>query len=1028
METELRFNPERLASEAAGLEAFGSLNLLYIKRQVYELMRHIGEGGIFETYTRHDSQHIESMLGLLDWIIPEETARKLQPADWLLIVLSIYLHDLGMLVTRDEFAQRECSSFPAFRERQLLTKDAAGRDYSEKIQQLSAEEAERFLYEEFVRFHHASRIRGWIEGDQLIQLGKAQSAAREISALLVSLDDTFRRDLALVCESHHLNDLDNVEKYRVRQPYGTSPKEVANVQYAALVLRTVDLLQIARDRAPSIAFRILNPSDPLSQTEWSKQTAVRAVLPQPRKNRDGDVDLNLPPHTIEIHATFSREDGFFALTNYLAYARKQLEQSFKWATESQKRHGSRFTFPWRDIDETTIITKGFLPKQFQFGIDQERILDLLTGHTLYNDSSVVLRELAQNAIDAVRLQYATPTGRASKSSEGKVEVRWVSASRMLEIRDNGTGMTQEIVERNFLKAGASRYQDPAFKDQFPDFNPISRFGIGVLSAFMVADSVEVLTSHPGDAEARKVSLRSVHGKYLIRLYKKSDPEVASLGGHGTLVRLVLRASAEVGDVLRLARHWFVLPGCRLTVAIDNDAPIPVGFSSVRQAMLSRLEEMKLSKDDRIEVREFNHSGVDVAYAVRWSPYFRVWEFIQDPERGRVGPEIGECIEGIRVKDTSPGFSDRIIWALANASGATAPRTNVARSDIESTPEYQDMLRAIYAAYCNHIEREVIDCEEKRGFSSTKAVAEAHFLSSPILARQAQLAVKGMPLLEEEMRKLPILVVEEGERRSRTSIHELSARERFFTIQDPLTRRAESLVRELSINTSVGHVIKAVSGAEIALPDGPILVAGKDGNFGSFLRREFKPSCMSGDANKARLQFEWRKSSEAPRWRETEVGSRLRPNRFPDLYEHLPNLSRMGYRGAGSHWSARGSRILFPSDDLVVDGLDAFDAVTADGCTYMLPGRSWVSLFGESGLEGVTKSSNELLELRGSICLSLLTVDGLNSDVREYYLKAARRVWDSVAQYLHFDVIRASVQSGNWRVFDMVTLSGQRMEL
>ncbi len=39
-----------------------------------------------------------------------------------------------------------------------------------------------------------------------------------------------------------------------------------------------------------------------------------------------------------------------------------------------------------------------------FTIDQENILQLLVGHTLYNDSSVVVRELVQNAIDAVKLQ------------------------------------------------------------------------------------------------------------------------------------------------------------------------------------------------------------------------------------------------------------------------------------------------------------------------------------------------------------------------------------------------------------------------------------------------------------------------------------------------------------------------------------------------------------------------------------------------------------------------------------------------
>jgi HSP90 family molecular chaperone len=56
------------------------------------------------------------------------------------------------------------------------------------------------------------------------------------------------------------------------------------------------------------------------------------------------------------------------------------------------------------IDETSIETEGFIRDTFEFTIDQARIQDLLTGHTLYNDSRVVLRELVQNSLDAIRLQ------------------------------------------------------------------------------------------------------------------------------------------------------------------------------------------------------------------------------------------------------------------------------------------------------------------------------------------------------------------------------------------------------------------------------------------------------------------------------------------------------------------------------------------------------------------------------------------------------------------------------------------------
>ena len=103
--------------------------------------------------------------------------------------------------------------------------------------------------------------------------------------------------------------------------------------------------------------------------------------------------------------------------------------------------------------------------------------------------------------------------------------------------DNGTGMSQKEIGAFLLRVGSSRYQDPDFKKKFPAFSSISRFGIGVLSTFMIADSVEITTCHPDDEHARRLTLRSVHGKYLIRLLDKTDPSVKPLYPHGTELTL-----------------------------------------------------------------------------------------------------------------------------------------------------------------------------------------------------------------------------------------------------------------------------------------------------------------------------------------------------------------------------------------------------------------------------------------------------------------------------------------------------------
>lgn len=75
-------------------------------------------------------------------------------------------------------------------------------------------------------------------------------------------------------------------------------------------------------------------------------------------------------------------------------------------------------------------------KKLQFTIAQENILQLLVGHTLYNDSSVVVRELVQNAIDAVKLQKQYENKKGRIITQGKVQVDWNEEKRELSFWDN----------------------------------------------------------------------------------------------------------------------------------------------------------------------------------------------------------------------------------------------------------------------------------------------------------------------------------------------------------------------------------------------------------------------------------------------------------------------------------------------------------------------------------------------------------------------------------------------------------------
>lgn len=117
------------------------------------------------------------------------------------------------------------------------------------------------------------------------------------------------------------------------------------------------------------------------------------------------------------------------------------------------------------MDDSKIETQGFEPRKLEFTADQASILQMLVGHTLYNDSSVVIRELVQNGIDAVKLQHCITNKLETVPDHvsGEVRIEWRDDIHYLIVSDNGTGMTIEEVENFLLKVGASKYRSETFQ-------------------------------------------------------------------------------------------------------------------------------------------------------------------------------------------------------------------------------------------------------------------------------------------------------------------------------------------------------------------------------------------------------------------------------------------------------------------------------------------------------------------------------------------------------------------------------------
>lgn len=209
---------ELKAKVANSLRAFSSINLVDIKNKIRNLLALIGRNGIFDEYTKHDISHIDGMLYSLDYLIPNSTKEIMTTADWLLIVLSFYFHDLGMLVTKKEFENRTKSKeFNKFKE------DYLNKIYNvNSLRQLSSEDSEKFLYQEYVRKHHGDRIYNWIVDEQSNYVYYDSNVTDIIRDIVKDFPPLFKNDLAIVCASHSLDDLEdliNIRYYKLMVPH-----------------------------------------------------------------------------------------------------------------------------------------------------------------------------------------------------------------------------------------------------------------------------------------------------------------------------------------------------------------------------------------------------------------------------------------------------------------------------------------------------------------------------------------------------------------------------------------------------------------------------------------------------------------------------------------------------------------------------------------------------------------------------------------------------------------------------------------
>jgi molecular chaperone HtpG len=149
----------------------------------------------------------------------------------------------------------------------------------------------------------------------------------------------------------------------------------------------------------------------------------------------------------------------------------------------------------------------------KFQVDLRGMIRLLSGH-LYSSPEVFLRELLQNAVDAI---HARELAQGAEAPAGRVTFELITPAGSLPtivVEDNGIGLTEEQVHRFLATIGESSKRDD-LNSARQDF--IGQFGVGLLSCFTVADEIVAVTRSAEKPDSPTLEWRGqADGTYTLR--------------------------------------------------------------------------------------------------------------------------------------------------------------------------------------------------------------------------------------------------------------------------------------------------------------------------------------------------------------------------------------------------------------------------------------------------------------------------------------------------------------------------------
>lgn len=412
---------------------------------------------VFPHYTLHDVGHSFRIMEYMNALIGDLSS--LNELELAIAIYSALLHDIGMAVGDEDIKSIKSDSFEHC-------------DIKFSAMKKVMNDSEDIVLQEYIR-----RIHGNLSARYIVENHSQHFTIPKLITL------SFQKELSLICESH-TQDFDwltrHLTPYEVRGTYHFNP------QFIACLLRLADLLDIDSNRTPYNLYKLIAPKGKGTE-EWKQHFVVsnteKVILDPISKQKK-----------IVFYGKSTNPSIHRKLLNYIGWVEDELTNAVSLTGNMHPQYRLLF----KTKPEVNIQPEGYTFSDYKMTLDFKAISALLMGEKIYGSKTLGLRELIQNSIDACRIRQERVLDTLQFGEEPyqpQIKVIIDQSKDQVVIKDNGTGMSIEIIKKHFLNIGVSYYSSNEFLLKDFCYKPIGNFGIGFLSCFMLSNNVTVTSRY-----------------------------------------------------------------------------------------------------------------------------------------------------------------------------------------------------------------------------------------------------------------------------------------------------------------------------------------------------------------------------------------------------------------------------------------------------------------------------------------------------------------------------------------------------